>query len=75
MLDVLIAPEVVIDDVIFPSTLSEAVAPGSVNVSPTVRFIVEDPVNVIDGAVVSGGVFTTTSLDTEAELSELSVTE
>ena len=44
-------------------------------VSPTERLIVEEPVKVIDGAVVSGGVFTTTSLDTEAELSELSVTE
>ena len=74
-LDVLIVPEVVIDEVIFPSTLSDAVAPGSVNVSPTVRLMVEEPVNVIDGAVVSGDVFTTTSLDTEAKLPELSLTE
>ena len=53
MLDVLIAPEVVIDEVMFPSTLSVAVAPGSVKVSPTVILIVEEPVNVITGFVVS----------------------
>ena len=51
--DVLTVPEVVIDEVMFPSTLSVAVAPGSEKVSPTVRFIVEEPVNVITGFVVS----------------------
>ena len=52
-MDVSTEPEVDIDDVIFPSTLSEAVAPGSVKVSPTLILIVEEPVNVITGAVVS----------------------
>ena len=51
--DVLTEPEVVIDDVISPSTLSVAVAPGSVKVSPTVKLMVEEPVNDIIGAVVS----------------------
>ena len=45
-------PEVVIEEVRSPSTLSVAVAPGSVKVSPTVRLMVEEPVNVITGAVV-----------------------
>ena len=50
-MDVSTVPEVVIDDVIFPSTLSEADAPGSVIVklSPTVKFIVGE-VKVIVGA-------------------------
>jgi hypothetical protein len=40
-------------DVKFPSILSEAVAPGSVNESPTSMFIVELPNKVIIGAFVS----------------------
>ena len=53
-MDVSTVPEVVIDDVIFPSTLSEADAPGSVivKVSPTVKLIVGE-VKVIVGASVS----------------------
>ena len=51
--DVSTEPEVVIEEVRSPSTLSVAVAPGSVKVSPTVRLIVEEPVKVITGAVVS----------------------
>ena len=65
----------VIEEVIFPSTSSVAVAPGSVNVAPRLRFIVEEPVNVITGAVVSGGMFIITVLVTEAELPALSETE
>ena len=68
-------PAAVIEEVIFPSTLSVAVAPGFVNVAPRLRLIVEEPVNVITGAVVSGGVFITTILVTEAELPSLSETE
>ncbi len=60
--DVSTEPEVVTDDVITPSTSSEALNPGSVNVSPTVRFIVEDPANAIDGAVVSAAALTITIL-------------
>ncbi len=52
-IDVSTEPEVVTDDVITPSTSSEALNNGSVNVSPTVRFIVVDPPNAIAGAVVS----------------------
>jgi hypothetical protein len=51
--DVSTEPDIDIDDVIFPSTSSVAVAPGSVKVSPTVRLMVEEPVNVITGGVVS----------------------
>ena len=68
-------PELVIEEVRSPSTLSVAVAPGSVKVSPTDSSITIEPIKVITGAVVSGGVFTTTSLSTKAELSELSITE
>ena len=53
-------PEIDIDDVIFPSTLSEAVAPGSVQVSPTIRLMVEEPVKVITGGVVSAAALTIT---------------
>ena len=52
-MDVLTVPEVVIEEVIFPSTSSVAVAPGSVKVSPIVRLMVEEPVKVITGGVVS----------------------
>ena len=52
-MDVSTVPEVVIEEVKSPSTSSVAVAPGSVNVSPTVRFIVEEPTKVIVGSVVS----------------------
>jgi hypothetical protein len=38
---------------ISPSTVSKAVAPCSVYVSPTFRFIVWSPFNVIPGASVS----------------------
>ena len=51
-------PEVVIDEVRSPSTPSVAVAPGSVKVSPTVKLIVEEPVNVITGTVVSAAALT-----------------
>ena len=43
----------VIEEVRSPSTLSVAVAPGSVKVSPTVSSIIVEPVKVITGAVVS----------------------
>jgi hypothetical protein len=36
-------PEEVIEEVIFPSTSSVAVAPGSVNVAPTLILIVVEP--------------------------------
>ena len=52
-MDVLTVPEVVIEEVRSPSTSSVAVAPESVKVSPTVKLMVEEPVNVITGAVVS----------------------
>ena len=42
--DVLTEPDIDIDDVIFPSPSSVAVALGSAKVSPTVRVIVEEPV-------------------------------
>ena len=51
--DVSTVPEVVIDEVRSPSTSSVAVAPGSVKVSPTVRLMVEEPVSVITGGIVS----------------------
>ena len=38
---------------ITPSTLSEALAPGSENVAPTVRFKGLSPISVIVGSVVS----------------------
>ena len=47
------APEDVIEEVRSPSTSSVAVAPGSVKVSPTVRLMLEEPIMVIAGAVVS----------------------
>ena len=53
-----------IDEVMFPSTLSEAVAPGSVKVSPTVRLMVDDPAKVITGAVVSAAALTIIVLST-----------
>ena len=62
--DVSTEPEIDIDDVIFPSTASVAVAPGSVKVSPTVRLMVEEPVKVITGAVVSAATLTITVLVT-----------
>jgi hypothetical protein len=37
----------------FPSTLSAAVAPGSVNVPPTVTLKVEFPIKVIIGRTLS----------------------
>ena len=42
-------PEDVIVEVKSPSILSEAVAPGSVNVSPTSKLIVEEPTSDITG--------------------------
>ena len=42
-------PEDVIEEVKSPSTLSEAVAPGSVKVSPTSKLIVEEPTSEITG--------------------------
>ena len=59
-MDVSTEPEIDIDEVMFPSTLSEAVAPGSVKVSPTLILIVEEPVNVITGAMVSAAALTIT---------------
>ena len=43
----------VIEEVRSPSTLSVAVAPGSVKVSPTDSSITIEPIKVILGAVVS----------------------
>ena len=43
----------VIEEVRSPSTLSVAVAPWSVKVSPTVSSITVEPIKVITGAVVS----------------------
>ena len=57
-------PEIDIDDVIFPSISSVAVAPGSVKVSPTVRLMVEEPVKVITGGVVSAAALTIIVLST-----------
>ena len=51
--DVSTEPETDIELVKSPSTSSVAVAPGSVKVSPTVRLMVEEPVSVITGGVVS----------------------
>ena len=42
-------PEDVIDEVKSPSTLSEAVAPASVNVSPTPKLIVDSPTREMTG--------------------------
>ena len=50
-------PDVTIDVVRFPSVLSVAVAPNSLYVSPTFKFIVDEPFNVITGAVVSATAF------------------
>ena len=46
-------PLTVIELVIFPSVSSVAVAPGSVHESPTVSCIVDDPLRVITGGVLS----------------------
>ena len=46
---VLTVPEDVIEEVKSPSILSEAVAPGSVKVSPTSKLIVEEPTREITG--------------------------
>ena len=59
--------------VIFPSTLSFAVAPASVYVSPTERVIDAWPFNAITGGVVSGGLFTVTLLSIDAVLLDESV--
>ena len=53
-----------------PWTGSSAVAPGSVQVSPTLRLIVEEPTKVIVGYLN----FTKTVLWREAELPAASVT-
>ena len=74
VLEVLTVPEVVIDDVIIPSTSSVAVAPGSIKVSPTVRLIDDSQVNIIIGGVLSGGVLTAMVLVTDAVLFPVSVT-
>ena len=74
VLDVLIAPEVVIEEVKSPSTSSVAVAPGSVQFVPTATLIIDAPVNVIDGGVVSSGEFTITVLVVETILLALSDT-
>ena len=66
--DVSTEPEIDIDEVMFPSTLSEAVAPGSVKVSPTLILIVEEPVNVITGAVVSAAALKITVCWTNSQL-------
>ena len=68
-------PEVIIEEVMSPSILSVAVAPGSAKVSPTVRLMVEEPVKVIVGGVVSGSGLTITVLIVETELPAASVTE
>ena len=68
-------PEVIIEEVMSPSILSVAVAPGSAKVSPTVRLMVEEPVKVIVGGVVSGSGLTITVLVVETELPAASETE
>ena len=65
-------PEVVTEEVRSPSILSLAVAPGSVKISPRVRLIVEEPVNVIIGGTSK---LTTIILIMEEKLPSLSVTE
>ena len=45
----LTVPDVVIDEVRFPSILSEAVAPESVKLAPTIIVIDAAPVSVITG--------------------------
>jgi len=67
-------PDLIIELLRSPSTRSFAVAPGSVKLFPISRINVVDPVRVITGAVVSGGVFTTIVLVTELELPSASVT-
>jgi len=64
-------PEVVIEEVISPSILSVAVAPGSVKAVPNSIVIVASPINDITGAIVSSTVMV---LVAEAELSEESKT-
>ena len=53
-----VSPETTMLVVISPSTLSVAVAPGSVNASPRVTLIVSLPVNVITGATISAATIT-----------------
>ena len=44
-------PDVVIEEVSVPSTASEALAPGSEKLSPTVRLIVCAPSEIVGGVV------------------------
>ncbi len=69
-------PDVLILEVKSPSSLSAAVAPGSVKVSPTVKFIGLAPTIVIVGGVLAGGVaaFTITFLIHLASLPSVSLT-
>ena len=75
-------PDVVIEEVSVPSTASEALAPGSEKLSPTVRLIVCEPVSEIVGGVVSDellfvddeAALTITVLVIEAELPAASET-
>jgi hypothetical protein len=46
-------PEVIIEDVISPSILSVAVAPGSVKVLSNLILIVDEPTNEIVGGIMS----------------------
>ena len=46
-------PEVIIEDVISPSILSVAVAPGSVKVLSNLILIVDEPTNEIVGGIIS----------------------
>ena len=67
-------PVIEINDVRSPSTSSVAAAPGSVKVSPSVRLMVEEPVKLITGGVVSSEGFTITVLVVETILLALSDT-
>jgi len=49
-----VSPPITMLPVKSPSTLSVAVAPNSVYVSPTLRLTVAEPFNVMTGASVSG---------------------
>ena len=53
-----VSPPTMILDVKLPSTLSEAVAPCSVYVSPIVKLIVDAPFKLIIGAMVSAATIT-----------------